>query len=113
VQLLEVNGLSKNFGGLAVNELDFDVQVGIFWFGRPQWCGKDHGIQPYHRGLRAQRGENSLLQREYYRVETPPDCQKRIARTFQLTTLYSNCSALENVVIGHHLKMQTGYGAFS
>jgi branched-chain amino acid transport system ATP-binding protein len=96
MKLLEVRGLSKSFGGLrAVHELGFDVHgEDILGLVGPNGAGKILFNSEDITGLKP------------YKIT-----RKGIARTFQLTTLYSNRSALENVVIGHHLKMQTGVGS--
>jgi branched-chain amino acid transport system ATP-binding protein len=113
MRLLEVRRLSKNFGGLkAVNGLDFDVHEGdILGLVGPNGAGKTtvfnliNGVYLPNEGQILFQGED-LVGLKPHKIAS-----KGIARTFQLTTLYNNCSALESVVIGHHLKMQTGLGS--
>jgi len=113
MQLLEVSGLSKNFGGLrAVHDLNFQVQVGdILGLVGPNGAGKTT-VFNLITGVYAPNGGKILFNSEDISGAKPHKiARKGISRTFQLTTLYNNCSALESVVIGHHLKMQTGLGS--
>jgi len=110
MQLLEVSGLSKNFGGLrAVHDLDFQVQVGdILGLVGPNGAGKTTVFNLITGVYLPNAGKILFRSEDISGLKPHRVARKGIARTFQLTTLYSNCSALENVVIGHHLKMQTG-----
>ena len=110
MQLLEVSGLSKNFGGLrAVHDLDFQVQVGdILGLVGPNGAGKTTVFNLITGVYLPNAGKVLFRSEDITGLKPHRIARKGIVRTFQLTTLYSNCSALENVVIGHHLKMQTG-----
>jgi len=106
--MLEVRGLSKNFGGLkAVSELDFDIVEGeILGLVGPNGAGKTTvfnlitGIYSPHEGEIVFRGE------EITGLKPHEIAIKGIGRTFQLTTLYNNCTVLENVIIGNHSKLK-------
>jgi branched-chain amino acid transport system ATP-binding protein len=115
MQLLEVSGLSKNFGGLrAVHDLDFQVQVGdILGLVGPNGAGKTTVFNLITGVYLPNAGKILFRSEDISGLKPHRVARKGIARTFQLTTLYNNCSALESVVIGHHLKMQAGLGAFS
>ena len=113
MKLLEVRGLSKNFGGLrAVNQLHFDVHGGdILGLVGPNGAGKTT-VFNLITGVYAPNAGEILFNSEDITGSKPYKiARKGISRTFQLATLYNNCSALESVVIGHHLKMQTGLGS--
>jgi len=110
MKVLEVKGLSKNFGGLtAVRGLDFEVQQGeILGLVGPNGAGKTTvfnlitGVYAPNKG-KILFGDLDIAGWEPHKIVA-----RRIARAFQLTTLYTNCSALENVIIGHHLRMKSG-----
>ncbi len=113
--LLAVDGVSKNFGRLAaVSNLSFEVRAGeIVGLIGPNGAGKSTvfnlvtGLQPSTAGsiqFRGQRIER-LCGREIARLG--------IARTFQHPNLLGDRSALENAVVGAHLRGQRGLIAAS
>lgn len=110
MKLLEVRDLNKSFGGLrAVSQLDFDVRVGeILGLVGPNGAGKTTVFNLITGIYLPNRGKILFNREDITGLKPHKIASKGVARTFQLTTLYGNCSALENVVIGHHLKMQTG-----
>lgn len=103
--LLEVREISRHFGGLiAVNNVSFGVQPGdIFGLIGPNGAGKTTlfnvitGLIPPTGGKLVFRGED-LTRRSPHRIAS-----KGIARTFQNIRLFSNLSALQNVMIARHL----------
>jgi len=113
MKLLEVRGLSKSFGGLrAVHELGFDVHgEDILGLVGPNGAGKTTVFNLITGVYVPNAGKILFNSEDITGLKPYKITRKGIARTFQLTTLYSNRSALENVVIGHHLKMQTGVGS--
>lgn len=108
MKILEVKRISKNFGGLqAVSQLDFHIKEGeILGLVGPNGAGKTTvfnlitGIYAPNEGEILFRSEN-ITSWKPHKIAV-----KGIARTFQLTTLYNNCSALENVIIGHHSRLK-------
>jgi branched-chain amino acid transport system ATP-binding protein len=105
-----VRGLSKNFGGLkAVNQLDFDLHEGeILGLVGPNGAGKTTVFNLITGIYVPNEGKIFFQEKDITGLKPHKIASQGIARTFQLTTLYSNCSALENVIIGHHLEMRTG-----
>jgi branched-chain amino acid transport system ATP-binding protein len=112
--LLEVDGVSKHFGGLyALNELDLHVDEGeIVSVIGPNGAGKSTvfnvitGLYTPDAGDVRFRGE-SILGR------LPSQVTKLgIARTFQNVKLFPNMTVLENAMVGQHCRSHAGiFGA--
>jgi ABC-type branched-subunit amino acid transport system ATPase component len=108
--VLEVQDLTKSFGGLAaVQHLDFYVEEGsITSMIGPNGAGKStvfnliSGLYTPDLGRILFRGQNIA-------GLSPDRVQKRgIARTFQNQRLFANLSVLENVLIGYHSRLKAG-----
>ncbi len=106
MSLLEVHGVSKNFGGLkAVSDVTFHVDRGeIVSIIGPNGAGKTTlfnlitGIYRPSAGAVIFKGEDI--------TGLPPHkiAHKGIARTFQISRVFPNMTVLENVMVGsHHL----------
>ncbi len=110
MKVLEVKGLSKNFGGLAaVRGLDFEVQQGeILGLVGPNGAGKTTVFNLITGVYAPNEGKILFDNLDIAGWKAHKIAVRRIARTFQLTTIYTNCSALDNVMIAHHLSMKTG-----
>ncbi|MGA2464463.1 MAG: ABC transporter ATP-binding protein [Thermodesulfobacteriota bacterium] len=99
--VLEVNHLSKSFGGLkAVNNLDFYVNEGeILGLVGPNGSGKTTtfnlilGTQKPDSGSIFFKGKNQVGLRPY------EICRHGLARTFQLTKPFSGITVFENVKV--------------
>ena len=106
--LLEVKGLCKDFGGLrAVDAVDFQVREGeIFSIMGPNGSGKTTifnvitGFYPATGGRVFFRGEDVTNLKPY------TVAQKGIARTFQLTAVFSRDTVFDNLVVGHRLRVK-------
>jgi branched-chain amino acid transport system ATP-binding protein len=106
--LLEVKGLSKDFGGLrAVDAVDFQIREGeIFSIIGPNGSGKTTlfnvitGFYPATGGRVFFRGED-INNLKPYAV-----AQKGIARTFQLTAVFSRDTVFDNLVVGHRVRVK-------
>jgi len=108
--LLEVQGLTKRFGGLtAVNRLDFHLDEGeILGMIGPNGAGKTTvfnlitGIYPPDEGEIMLNGRSLLGLRPHVITELG------IARTFQNIRLFANITALENAMAGQHCRTKAG-----
>jgi branched-chain amino acid transport system ATP-binding protein len=109
--LLEVSALSKRFGGVqAVNGVSFAVEKGMIKavIG-PNGAGKTtlfnmvSGLVPPDSGAIRFGGE-SIAGRPPHRIAA---CG--IARTFQHIKLFAHMTALENVMVGRHLRSRAGF----
>ncbi len=114
--ILEVKGVAKKFGGLAaLSDVSFSVAAGsIFGLIGPNGAGKTTmfnvltGLYTHDEGTFTFKGQ--ALQ------GMTPDriASLGIARTFQNIRLFANLSALENVMIGRHVRTHSGvWGAIT
>ena len=108
--LLQLEAVTKRFGGLAaVNGLDMALAEGeILGLVGPNGAGKTtvfnliSGIYPPNAGMIRFR-QTTISGKKPHKIASVG-----LARTFQISTLYNKCSALENVIIGHHCQMDVG-----
>ena len=108
--LLEMKGLTKLFGGLAaVTELDLELEEGlILGLIGPNGAGKSTvmnmigGTYPPSRGRITFRGRDITRWPDFKRAGLG------VARVFQENILFNEFSALENVMVGFHLKKSLG-----
>ena len=108
--LLEARGIAKRFGGVqALARVDFAIRSGeIYGLIGPNGAGKTTlfniltGIYPADEGSFAFDG-GSLAGLRPHEVAA-----RGIARTFQNIRLFANLSALENVMIGRHVRTRAG-----
>jgi branched-chain amino acid transport system ATP-binding protein len=112
--LLEINNVTKQFGGLtALSEVSFRVEAGhIFGLIGPNGAGKTTmfnvitGLYQHNAGTVKFDGE-TLENMTPNRIAA-----KGIARTFQNIRLFRNLSAIENVMVGRHIRTNAGvFGA--
>jgi branched-chain amino acid transport system ATP-binding protein len=108
--LLEARALSRSFGGVqALHEVSFSIERGaIFGLIGPNGAGKTTlfnlltGIYPPDRGSFQLQGKDLRGLR--------PDqiAAEGIARTFQNIRLFPALTALENVMVGRHVRTGAG-----
>ena len=105
--LLEVQGLTKSFGGLtAVNDLSFELKKGeILGIIGPNGAGKTTlfnlitGFYHPTTGTVSFKGEKITGLRPYQ------ICKRGLALTFQITQPFANLTVLENVKIGAYSRI--------
>ena len=100
--LLEVNNLTKRFGGLvAVNELSFHVnEQDILGLIGPNGAGKTTVFNLITGVLKPDKG-NIIFQGEDITKSRPYEiCKKGIARTHQLCKPFLNQTVLQNALVG-------------
>jgi branched-chain amino acid transport system ATP-binding protein len=108
--LLEVEHITKRFGGLvALSEVGFSIRRGeIYGLIGPNGAGKTTLFNVL-TGLYRQDEGRFLFEGRELRDVTPDRIAKLgIARTFQNIRLFANLSALENVMIGRHVRTRAG-----
>jgi branched-chain amino acid transport system ATP-binding protein len=108
--ILEVEGVTKRFGGLtALSEVSFGIERGeIYGLIGPNGAGKTTLFNVLTGLYRHDAGRLRFEGREL--ADATPDGIARlgIARTFQNIRLFANLSALENVMIGRHVRTRAG-----
>jgi len=102
VSLLEIEGVSKWFGGLTVlSNIDLDVHekeiVGLIG---PNGSGKTTLFNTITGSLTCDKGSISFRGQDITGFKPYQVCQKSIGRTFQLTKPFVRMTCLENVMVG-------------
>jgi branched-chain amino acid transport system ATP-binding protein len=112
--LLDVHGLTKNFGGLAaVSELDFDVNEGeILGIIGPNGAGKSTVFNMICGSISPTSG--TLIFQDKNITGLPPYkiAERGITRLFQGNVLFPNSTVITNVLIGLHLHTNLGLFGF-
>ena len=109
--MLSVKGITKRFGGLtAVDDVSFEVFEGtIHAVIGPNGAGKSTafnvmtGFDKPDAGTVAFEGETITGLRPHRIVK------RGVVRTFQNTMLFDEMTALENVLVGMHVKTRVGF----
>ncbi|WKZ82704.1 MAG: ABC transporter ATP-binding protein [Acidimicrobiia bacterium] len=108
--ILEINGLTKRFGGLnALGGVDFHVDEGeIVSVIGPNGAGKTTFFNVIS-GMFAPDSGQILFRGDDIAGLTPDQITKRgVARTFQNVRLFPNMTVLENVMIARHCRTTKG-----
>ena len=108
MSLLRVQDLTKRFGGLvAVNDVSFDVEEGeILSVIGPNGAGKSTLFKLIASFLQPTAGQ-VLFEGERISGRKPHVvARKGVVRTFQETTVFKEMTALDNVVVAHHLRLR-------
>lgn len=108
--LLTVSNLSKNFGGLmAISEVDFAVKKGqIAAIIGPNGSGKTTFFNVVSGIYKPLSGKIIFNGEDITNLPVHERARRGIARTFQTTTLFSNATVLDNVIVGYRLRTKTG-----
>jgi branched-chain amino acid transport system ATP-binding protein len=109
--LLEINGLSKHFGGvMAVKDISFHVGEGeIFALIGPNGAGKTTVFNLITGMLEPDTGSMAFMGKSLQGMKTHRIAAMGLTRTFQNLQLFGNMSVLDNVMAGAHLKGKTGF----
>ena len=114
--LLSAKGITKRFGGVqALSDVGFTINHGeIYGLIGPNGAGKT-SLFNVLTGIYIPDGGEFLFDGATLAGLKPNDVASRgIARTFQNIRLFGNLSALENVMIGRHVRTRAGvWGAIS
>ncbi len=108
--LLEALGISKRFGGVeALAEVSFSISRGeIYGLIGPNGAGKTTLFNLLTGLYPADRGRFLFDGRDLAGLKPDRIAARGIGRTFQNIRLFANLSALENVMIGRHVRTRAG-----
>jgi branched-chain amino acid transport system ATP-binding protein len=111
VNLLEVRGVSKRFGGVqAVREVGFDVRQGsIKAVIGPNGAGKSTLFNLLTGVAVPDQGQVRLDGLELQGRPPHQVAARGVARTFQHLRLFAGMTALENVMVGAHVRSSAGF----
>ncbi len=104
--MLEVRGLTKNFGGLqAVGDLSFEVGsdevVGLIG---PNGAGKTTAFSMLSGFLKPSSGSIAFNGRDITGLKPNRVAARGLVRTFQLVNLVDTRTVMENVMVAYHLQ---------
>lgn len=108
--ILEVKGASKRFGGLqALSEVGIRIERGqVYGLIGPNGAGKTTFFNVL-TGLYTPDGGSFMLDGQPYSPTAVHEVAKAgIARTFQNIRLFADMTALENVMVGRHVRTHSG-----
>ena len=107
--LLSLAGLSRSFGGVAaLDDVSFDVEEGkIYGLIGPNGAGKTTLINAVSGIFRPSAGKILWEGREIQGRSAHRVAKAGIARTYQNIQLFEEMSVLENVIVGHHIRVRT------
>jgi branched-chain amino acid transport system ATP-binding protein len=108
--LLEATGIGKRFGGVqALSGVSFAIRRGeIYGLIGPNGAGKTTLFNVLTGIYAPDEGRFTLAGTEITCLKPDRVAAAGIARTFQNIRLFANLSALENVMIGRHVRTHAG-----
>lgn len=111
--LLEVTGVTKNFGGVKpAQDVSFKLRRGhIHALIGPNGAGKSTMINMLTGLIDPSEGSIRFLGQEVSGRPVHTICCMGMGRTFQNLRLFSDLSVLDNVMLGRHSRMTNGFFA--
>ena len=108
--LLDIQGLTKNFGGLkAVDNLDFHVDPGeILGLIGPNGAGKSTVFNMITSNVLPSGGKIIFDGNDITGMKTHSIAKLGVVRTFQETNLFKEMTAYRNVHTAHYLQHKSG-----
>jgi branched-chain amino acid transport system ATP-binding protein len=110
-EILEARNLMLQFGGVtAISDVSFTVYAGeLFAIIGPNGAGKTSIFNCISGIYRPQAGTIRLKGRDLIGLRPARIAALGVARTFQNVGLFSNMSVVDNLMLGRHLHMKTGF----
>ena len=112
--LLKIDGINKRFGGLhALSGVALSINKGeIYGLIGPNGAGKTTLFNVLTGLYQPDEGQFTFNGKDLFRQKPNIVVDAGIARTFQNIRLFANMTALENVMVGQHVRTKTGvFGA--
>ena len=108
--VLDVRGVSKRFGGLqALSEVGMQIRAGqVYGLIGPNGAGKTTFFNVITGLYTPDAGQFTLGGVPYAPQAVHQVAQAGIARTFQNIRLFADMTALENVMVGRHIRTKSG-----
>ncbi len=108
--ILDVSGVSKRFGGLqALSDVGIRIERGqVYGLIGPNGAGKTTFFNVLTGLYTPDSGRFVLAGQPYTPTAVHEVAKAGIARTFQNIRLFADMSALENVMVGRHVRTQSG-----
>ena len=108
--VLRVAGVSKRFGGLqALSDVGLAIERGqVYGLIGPNGAGKTTFFNVITGLYAADSGTFELAGKPYVPSAVHEVAKAGIARTFQNIRLFSDMTALENVMVGRHIRTHSG-----
>ncbi|MFC2047169.1 ABC transporter ATP-binding protein [Chloroflexota bacterium] len=113
--LLEINNVSRHFGGLvALEDISWGVDTGeVVGLIGPNGAGKSTMFNVITGFFAPTKGQILYKGKKISGLKPHVIAGRGVVRTFQLTVLFSEFSVLDNILIGSHLKSSVGKALFS
>lgn len=115
MSLLEVRDLTVRFGGVvALDHVSFDVNAGeVVALIGPNGAGKTTLFNVITRAYRPGGGTVALDGEPVLKLAPHQVIRSGLARTFQNLALFRSMTVLENVLVGDHVNIRSGFLAAS
>jgi branched-chain amino acid transport system ATP-binding protein len=110
--VLRVAGISKRFGGLqALSDVGLTIERGqVYGLIGPNGAGKTTFFNVITGLYPSDSGTFELAGKPYTPSAVHEVAKAGIARTFQNIRLFADMTALENVMVGRHIRTHSGLG---
>ncbi len=107
--LLEVNSISKRFGGLvALDDVNFAVEAGeLRGLIGPNGAGKSVMFKTISGFYSPTRGKIIYEGKDITRWKASDVAEQGLVRTFQETTLFQEFTVYQNVLVGSHIRARS------
>ena len=108
--VLNVKGVSKRFGGLqALSDVGITIKRGqVYGLIGPNGAGKTTFFNVLTGLYTPDSGTFELAGKTYQPTAVHEVAKAGIARTFQNIRLFAEMTALENVMVGRHIRTHSG-----